>query len=169
LSIAKIYPGLFQIENVLSENQCKKIIQASPFLKESLINNRQQYEMDMINRNSGKDFAPLIDVFDKYTLFHNPEINYKFIMVMRYQKNKGIIVRHKDTYGPTPEYEKKSYSILIYLNDVCEGGETVFFVDNKEIVIKPKTGRLLIISGDIEHEAKTPISNTKYVALSRHN
>jgi hypothetical protein len=165
----EIFPGLFQVENVLSTNQCKKIIKSSSFLKESLINNRQQYEMDMINRESGKNFYPIIDIFDKYTLLHNSNIPYKFIMVMRYKPKKGVIVRHKDTYGPTPEYEKKSYSILVYLNDVEEGGETVFFVDKKEIMIKPKAGRLLIISGNIEHEAKTPISGNKYVALSRHN
>jgi len=165
----EIYPGLFQVENVLSKEECKKIIESSPFLKESLINNKQQYEMDMINKESGKNFYPLIDIFDKYTLLHNPDIPYKFIMVMRYKPKKGIIVRHKDTYGPTPEYEKKSYSILVYLNDIEEGGETVFFVDKKEIIVKPKAGRLLIIPGDIEHEARTPQKINKYVALSRHN
>lgn len=88
---------------------------------------------------------------------------------MKYPAGIGLIYRHKDTYGPTAEYEKKSYSMLLYLNDIKEGGETVIFDGDKELIIKPEPGKLLIMSGDIEHEAKRPISNDKYVLLSRHN
>ena len=62
-------------------------------------------------------------------------------------------------------YENKSYraiTYLWYLNDVEEGGETVFFGDYK---IKPRTGTLIFFPASwcYPHTGKMPISSNKYI------
>lgn len=56
---------------------------------------------------------------------------------------------------------RRFLSFLWYLNDVNDGGETVF--DN--LTIEPKTGRMVIFPPlwMFPHSGKPPISNTKYI------
>jgi hypothetical protein len=63
------------------------------------------------------------------------------------------------------ETASRQVSLIVYLNDVREGGETVF--DNGT-VIQPKAGRALIFPSSyvFQHEAKAPKSNQKYVLVS---
>jgi prolyl 4-hydroxylase len=52
------------------------------------------------------------------------------------------------------------YSVILYLNDDYEGGET-FLVPNK--IIKPKTGKLVGFYGSkIEHEVKEVLNGRRY-------
>ena len=53
-------------------------------------------------------------------------------------------------------------SCLVYLNDVEEGGKTVF---NDDFEIEPKVGRLIIFPPLwlYPHSGKSPISNPKYI------
>lgn len=53
-------------------------------------------------------------------------------------------------------------AVILYLNDVAEGGETVFL--NQGLVVKPKCGRLLMFPTALQytHAGRAPISNTKY-------
>ena len=57
---------------------------------------------------------------------------------------------------------------MIYLNSDFEGGETVFFENDEELIVSPEVGRLLIIPGDIPHEARMPVGGNKYIALARY-
>lgn len=54
-------------------------------------------------------------------------------------------------------------AILIYLNDVEVGGETVFY--NQGVAIKPKCGRVVIFPTAFTHvhSGRRPVSNPKYV------
>lgn len=56
---------------------------------------------------------------------------------------------------------RRYLSFLWYLNDVEEGGETVF----KDLTIKPKTGKLIVFPPlwMYPHMGCPPISNTKYI------
>jgi prolyl 4-hydroxylase len=56
---------------------------------------------------------------------------------------------------------RRYLAFLWYLNDVEEGGETVF----KEIVIKPKAGKLIVFPPMwmYPHSGKPPITNRKYI------
>jgi hypothetical protein len=56
-----------------------------------------------------------------------------------------------------------------YLNDVEEGGETLF--DNLNYEVKPKAGRLVMFPPYwmYPHTGKTPISNSKYLLSSQLN
>lgn len=59
---------------------------------------------------------------------------------------------------------KRHISFLFYLNDVDQGGETVFG-DPGEIIIKPKAGNLLMFPPlwTYLHAGKKPISGPKYI------
>jgi hypothetical protein len=53
-------------------------------------------------------------------------------------------------------------AVIIYLNNVSEGGETVFL--NQGLVVKPKCGRVLLFPTALQytHAGRAPISNAKY-------
>lgn len=71
---------------------------------------------------------------------------------------------HSDSWST--ESAARQISVIIYLNDVEEGGETVFVYDNKKI--KPTRGTILLFPSNFcyTHEAYRPISNDKYIIVS---
>jgi hypothetical protein len=80
--------------------------------------------------------------------------------VKRYLNNgNDVFERHIDVndYASARRY----LSFLWYLNDVKDGGETVF--DN--LTIKPETGKLIIFPPMwmFPHSGECPVSNTKYI------
>jgi hypothetical protein len=68
-----------------------------------------------------------------------------------------------DTHVDVNDHEssRRFLSFLWYLNDVNEGGETVF----EDFSIKPKTGRMLVFPPlwMFPHKGNAPISNSKYI------
>ena len=62
-------------------------------------------------------------------------------------------------------YGIRMLTLIWYLNDVDEGGETEF-VDGT--IVKPKTGQVLIFptSWYMAHRGRMPISNKKYIITS---
>lgn len=72
---------------------------------------------------------------------------------------------HADSGFEKPGQPRRILAILIYLNDVDDGGETVFL--NQGIAIKPKQGRIALFptSFSFVHAGKSPISNNKYVVI----
>jgi hypothetical protein len=68
-----------------------------------------------------------------------------------------------DSHVDVKDYEsaRRYLSFMFYLNDVDEGGETIF----TGLSIKPKTGRLLVFPPlwMYPHKGCIPISNEKYI------
>ena len=68
-----------------------------------------------------------------------------------------------DTHVDVTDHEssRRFLSFMWYLNDVNEGGETIF----DDLVIKPKTGRMIVFPPlwMFPHIGKPPISNSKYI------
>ena len=79
--------------------------------------------------------------------------------------------RHKDGVVALPSGEESRLSFLIYLNEGCEGGETVFtdhrfengetFTDT--ITVSPKTGTGLFFAHQRWHEGAPVTSGRKYL------
>ncbi|MCB0709726.1 MAG: 2OG-Fe(II) oxygenase [Chitinophagaceae bacterium] len=67
--------------------------------------------------------------------------------------------RHKDCSFHKDEFERSYYSLLIYLNDNFEGGETIF----DEIVLQPKRGTAVIFPHHLMHSGSKIISGVKYI------
>jgi len=80
--------------------------------------------------------------------------------IKRYLNNgKDVFERHIDVtdYASARRY----LSFFWYLNDVDEGGETVF----DGLTVKPETGKLVVFPPlwMFPHSGNMPISNTKYI------
>lgn len=166
---AEVIDRVTIVPNVLDSNLCEKIIKNTKFPTGSYLAEAQHYDIKILSRGINDDYDKLISVFDEWTETYNSSIPYRWIMIMRYQDGEGTITKHKDTYDQSSEFEKETYSLMFYLNDVENGGETRFFTEGGEWDIKPKAGTLVIIPGDIEHEARIPVGQEKFIALSRHN
>lgn len=82
--------------------------------------------------------------------------------IKKYNKNEGFFNWHIDN-GST--HKSRLISAIFYLNDVMEGGETIFKIDEKEIKITPKKGSLLLFPANFVyvHKGEIPITNDKYI------
>ncbi|MFK7904383.1 MAG: 2OG-Fe(II) oxygenase [Chitinophagales bacterium] len=67
--------------------------------------------------------------------------------------------KHRDQSYIRNEIESSYFTLMIYLNEDFEGGETTF----KDVIIKPKKGSALIFFHDLEHEGTKLTSGKKYV------
>lgn len=78
----------------------------------------------------------------------------------RYPQGSGCFGLHVDQ---TPHTPTRIMGVILYLNDVREGGETYF--PRQGVAIKPKAGRVAIAPAawTHPHEGKTPISEDKCI------
>lgn len=80
-------------------------------------------------------------------------------------------------YGPGQEFkphfdggyqrlngDRSEFTFLIYLNDDFVGGETKFF--DPDLLVKPKTGNLLVFYHHQAHSGEPVLSGVKYVLRS---
>jgi len=91
----------------------------------------------------------------------NDPVKISQFMVQKYDKNKGRYIYHND-FDMDSDGSYRVLTYLWYLNDVTEGGETVFSGVYK---IKPKRGTLVIFpaSWTFPHCGKMPVSDDKYI------
>jgi hypothetical protein len=89
----------------------------------------------------------------------------KYIMYAAINENQQFPI-HTDTGYEYDDQDSKysKYTVLTYLNDDFEGGNTLFFDDNfKQIVqIMPKRGRTLIFDIDLFHSGEKVTKYSKY-------
>ena len=81
--------------------------------------------------------------------------------VKKYHKNDGWFAEHIDRVSGMCSY--RIFALLIYLNDVDQGGETEFRKQSTKV--SAKRGRVLLFPCDFlfPHKGNIPISNDKYV------
>jgi hypothetical protein len=79
--------------------------------------------------------------------------------------------RHADAWSL--ETASRQVSIILYLNDVEQGGETVFqdihtSEGKRPLKICPRRGRMLVFPSNylFEHEGLSPVSGRKYILVS---
>ena len=78
--------------------------------------------------------------------------------LQHYKKNEGYFDWHIDSY---PD-DNRILAVIIYLNDVTEGGETLFH-DGSEVI--PEGGKLVAFPPywNYMHKGNTPLSEDKYI------
>ena len=64
-------------------------------------------------------------------------------------KNKRSLGKHKDSIT----LYKEKYKILIYLNEVINGG-TIFYIDSSTQLVENKKNRLVIFDINLPHESQ---------------
>jgi hypothetical protein len=96
---------------------------------------------------------------------YEPLKDYEAPRIKRYEPNQGIFDWHID--AANQETGKRVVVMFWYLNDVAEGGETIFDV-GEEIAIKPEAGSVCVFppTWNYPHKGATPISNPKYCISS---
>jgi len=103
-----------------------------------------------------------------------PHDNYEYFQVLKYQIDERFDPHHdSETSDQNRVYGPRVLTLLMYLNDVEEGGETYF--DELDVMVTPKKGRALLwtnvqnsnpnlVDLRTRHEAKPVINGVKYVA-----
>tara|TARA_R100001082_G_scaffold68712_1_gene38898 strand:- start:296 stop:838 length:543 start_codon:yes stop_codon:yes gene_type:complete len=110
-------------------------------------------------RNTQNDYCVSMEEFLDCNVFPR-QCEFEQFKVKRYiPKEKEEFKTHIDASDLTSC--QRFLSCLVYLNDVEEGGQTVF----NDVTIEPKVGRLIIFPPlwMYPHSGKCPISNTKYI------
>lgn len=85
-------------------------------------------------------------------------------LIRRYDKGSGKFEGHCDAC--TFKTAKRLVGIIIYLNDVENGGETEFFLQG--LMCKPKAGQVVMFPASFiyQHQGHIPISEHKYIITS---
>ena len=73
---------------------------------------------------------------------------------------------HKDSVVQDGIRLDSFVSFIFYLNDNYDGGEFYMIDDNKEKIIKPKSGDIIIIDNTVLHGSKIVKNNFKFIAVS---
>ena len=87
---------------------------------------------------------------------------YEPYLIQKYKQNNGKYLEHCEDYYCEEIHSQRFITFIWYLNDVNDGGETVFWGDYK---ITPKKGRLVLFPAlwCFPHKGNIPLSNDKYI------
>ena len=168
----ELHPQIFLIEGFLTEAECDHYINLSQekVFEEAKINvfGRQQMNKGVRNNDRLMIFDERIaeELFKKAAAFLPQEhdghelLNFnEMLRIYKYAPGQQFKM-HRDGSYIRNEKEKSFYTIMIYLNDDFEGGETEF---ENLFTVAPKKGTALIFHHPLRHEGKTLISGIKYV------
>jgi hypothetical protein len=89
--------------------------------------------------------------------------------LIRYEPGHGFYAWHCDadhSEGGNREYTSRVFSLVLYLNDVAEGGETEF--RHFDLKVAPKAGSALVFPANYAyaHRSNAPQSNAKYILVT---
>ena len=133
-----------EIENFLEKEKCTELIKIFEKKNEkSLDNFSNQFRIRFIDIIIQEMIQKIYNEKIKLILNSDFYINDSFSYV-RYN-NDGLVENHYDKYLNN----KGQFSILIYLNDEYDDGETYIYDENetKKITIPKKTGKCIIFDG----------------------
>lgn len=142
------------------------------------------FEKATINTRDGKEVNNTIRNNDKVE-FNDPELEHKLNLV--FGDNKDIVSGFPGfeftgvndlfrvyRYSPGQEFkthmdgtyeksdtERSKITVLVYLNDAFEGGETEFVIPHR--VVSPTTGKLLLFTHKQLHKGNMVSDGLKYV------
>lgn len=166
--------GIFSVESFLTVEECNQLIRESE---------EKGYQEAKINTSFGEQDLKTVRnneriLFDDYDLakslfeklkpllpaeidFWKPSgLNEKF----RFYRYSGqqYFKWHVDGSFKRDYFEVSKLTVLFYLNDDYEGGETEF----EGFSVTPKTGMLLIFPHKLRHQGAPLLQGTKYVLRS---
>jgi prolyl 4-hydroxylase len=144
-------PKIFEIKNFLSDKYCNQLIEcAKDNLVKSMVGTNENAKVSNV-RTSSNTFVKIdkhkliFKIFNKIVKLtgKNPKKFDKFFQVVKYKDGE----EYKKHIDPSvSKIEEKNYchrffTILLYLSDVAEGGETYF--PNIDLKVKPEKGKLV--------------------------
>jgi prolyl 4-hydroxylase len=166
-------------DNVLEPSQCQRLIE----IFESLPNKQEVIDDDKRPSFTQLNLTENADVNEEIKTLHNTLIaktfeyrnlyyefvdervfpdkhNFEYFRIKKYRNNgEDLFDTHVDVRNH--ESARRFLSFMFYLNDVKQGGETVF----EGLSITPKCGRLVVFPPLwlFPHKGCCPVSNDKYI------
>jgi hypothetical protein len=106
-----------------------------------------------------------VEYIETIPSLHNLNLVDESWRIKKYNQGEGFFNWHVDNM---PSHKGRLLSAIFYLNDVAEGGQTLFDLDQKIKDVKPVKGKLLIFPSLFcyKHKGSVPFSNDKYVITS---
>jgi|TARA_B100001939_G_scaffold196868_1_gene169426 hypothetical protein len=179
-SESKISDLIYIFDDLLDEDKCDQMIQwyrDNPDLHKQLVGNagyEHQLDLESLRGHEATMSSdnPLSDVLTEVCLKAYQKISENgcttpqsdiFInghAVRKYEKDEGVFETHVDQYAGSTVV--RLFGIIVYHNDVEEGGETIF--PTLGVGVKPKKGRVLIFPCNwmFPHKGCIPTSGPKY-------
>jgi predicted 2-oxoglutarate/Fe(II)-dependent dioxygenase YbiX len=181
----EVAPGIVVLDNALSPYDCKTLISAAmenlddwqdgamvdPNTGGGIVDDRHRkvrtkdltvnFQTDPIYYEvSRKMFHYAVEYSDKYhTHFNEMEV-----LSMLHYKPGDFYGKHAD--AGAGGLMQRSFSAVLYLNDVDEGGETRF--EYLDVSVSPKEGRLVMFPSSFlyAHEALPPVDGDKLAVVT---
>jgi prolyl 4-hydroxylase len=169
------------IDNALSPDFCKDVIQYFEASSDSLVNRDSEW---LSGNKSFKELCitdvsfhePLLkvsnEIYKQYSIVKNikffpPSYGMEEVRMKRYDNNG------KDNFGwhtDVGDYAsaRRFLVMFYYLNDVIDGGQTMFSSDMNDesaMFVRPTAGRVVVFPPTFQypHKGAIPISNPKYI------
>jgi hypothetical protein len=164
--------GIYTIPNFLSDEECEyysNIIKnppssSTPFTATGGFSNNKWIEPELSNIFYEKLKKYISDDIITNKEFPNILGANNLIMTGNYVPGQQFNI-HTDTglYFNYHKKEKSKWTLLIYINDNYEGGNTVFFDDNFTVTktIIPEKGKALLFDIDLWHKGDVVIKGNK--------
>lgn len=175
--------GIFEFEQIVPSDMCDKIIKAFHDTDKKQTGTVGRFGQDVVNQELkistdwpidhenqiSKDIYPYIlhcigSVSKQFPHLQTfPPFSLTQLVMQEKKKNIGFFGPHIDVEIGNKEHERMM-AIIIYLNDVEEGGETQFYTP-LEYGIKPQKGKILVFPSTWRylHAGVPSTSNDKYI------
>ena len=174
MKFTELEDGVFTLKDVLSAVECKTLIRDSEqagYETATITTNRGAAVDSSIRNNARRiedDPQRATDLWRRLCLELPPfvrgqqaiGVNERF-RFYRYDPGERF-AGHVDAPFRRSNGEQSLLTLMVYLNDDFEGGETTF----RELVVRPKTGSALLFRHEIFHEGTVVRRGRKYVLRS---
>ncbi len=186
MRVVSLQDFVIQVEDLLDAPSCADIIRrfdADPHVREGLALHADRgaevnddkvcrdlaipregdwlESFDRIHEAVSTAIAAIVPNFPSLQVYPLGSTGYKIQM---YPKGVGRFAWHFDALGPASQ--SRVLALVLYLNDVAEGGETSFF--HQELDVVPRAGRAVFFPTAWTHMhcGAVPVSGPKYVVSS---
>jgi prolyl 4-hydroxylase len=170
--------GIFVFDNLVPDKYCDKFLDGFKANKEHHVQGRVgrgDYDPDLkITMDWEVPFSYSEYIMHYYNIVWNEvagkypvlsglgNTNLEEPMVMYYKKGEGRFKPHIDASLLTPN-KSRLVVVILYLNDVEEGGDTYFLY--QDVSVAAKKGRIVAFPATWKyfHEGRMPLSNDRYI------
>ena len=184
----KLKDYIIQFENVMAPEMCQNLIKTYDSIPKSndhhIHRSNRIFDFDEIDMTHHEAFRPYLpamgklmqrvnreylrktsNVLEERLQCYEPFNDFECPRIKRYEPNQGVFDWHIDCANHDSAH--RAVVLFWYLNDVEEGGETIFDV-GEELIVKPRAGNVICFPPYymFPHKGATPISGPKYVISS---
>ena len=164
-----------ELSNILSPERCKQLIEmsesvgyeAAPVTTKDgpvmMPDYRSNERVIHFSKELAEEIYNLLeDEFPSIQWLKHTSLNEMF-RFYKYQEGH-FFNQHRDGAYVDSKGQSSKVTLLIYLNEGYEGGETAYVNDNRQwINVKPETGKIFMFHHKVLHRSNVLSKGTKYV------